>query len=520
MLVNRRNMLGAMVSAPILANSPPTSLLGVNRAQSEPLNVVRTFGFVGDNHTDNYEAFHRWVTHVNRVGGGNYVFPPGSYFVARYRTTSFKSRDPNEVTNPHLFGCDGLSISGYGARLRLNGKFHRSARDYAIFMPFTLRQCRNVRIAGFELDGGVTDMSRDPGVKEAHAQLVGLHACSEVLLQDLDLHHCQTDGIYLGDDVYFTHQRTGKACRNVELKRVRCHNNARGGLAAIQVFGLTCIESSFNGNGYDLGEYRQHAPCHGVDVEPHHGKEGVDIDTKTGNITFLRCAFLDNRSALLAAYARKYKGHLRLIGCESSNRNDGHHHMIISWPGAVIDGGRHHAGEGTIWTCWRGQNAASLLIRDCEVLSSGPFGIFHAFDGNLLEMVRVKLTGTHDKAGSGSFPAIQANPGEGRHNLISNSHIFIPRARKSPTIPGDGEPLFNHCICSSNMFWTDLPAVGGQYFVTRYGPTTIVDRDRYRGTSIGVADSFRPERGATHDTAFPYSRVNVSSPSDPTANPT
>lgn len=515
----RRRVLEGLLLAPASVRLLPfflsSSFSQPANSAGELVDVVKAFGFVPDDRTDNYEAFHRWAAHVNQRGGGNYLFPPGVYYVARYRTTPFRSRDSSEVINPHIFRADGLSISGYGAKIRLNGKFHRTGEvgpnglpigvHMAVFMPFTLRQCRNVRIAGLEMDGGVRDMTRDPATKEGHAHLINLQACSNVVLEDLDLHHCQTDGIYLGDDWLFSRIRPARACRNVVLNKVTCRNNARGGFAPLQVRGLLCTDCRFNGNGFDLGQYRQHAPGFGVDIEPNRFEEGVDIDTKTGDAHFLRCEFADNVIAFAAAYIRRVSGSLRLTDCTSSNANGRPRHMIIAWSGAVIEGGRHDTGSGTIWTSWGKLGGGDLTLRDLEVRSAGNFGIFHRIDGNMLTLERVKLIGTHEAAEHGSFPAIVADPGNGRKNRIVGCRFFVPAARKSPRHSWDIEPTFIHSMCEDNLFTTDLPAGDGQHFATRYGEGTIVRRDRYRGTAPGPQDTFRPAPRATHDTRVPYS---------------
>src|SRR5687768_9928269 len=72
----------------------------------EPVDVVERFGFVADGRTDNYDAFHRWAAHVNRVRGGNYLFPPGTYFVRKVRTKFHELRAPGEIVNPRIDRAD------------------------------------------------------------------------------------------------------------------------------------------------------------------------------------------------------------------------------------------------------------------------------------------------------------------------------------------------------------------------------------------------------------------------------
>src|SRR5918993_5765275 len=82
-----------------------TAFRAAAQPAGEAVNVVERFGLVADGRTDNYLAFHRWAAHVNRVGGGHYVFPPGTYYVHKYRTKIHETRDPREIINPVIDGA-------------------------------------------------------------------------------------------------------------------------------------------------------------------------------------------------------------------------------------------------------------------------------------------------------------------------------------------------------------------------------------------------------------------------------
>lgn len=479
-----------------------------------PIDVVERFGFVADGRTDNYDAFHRWVAHVNRVRGGDYLFPPGTYFVRRFRTKHHEIRHPGDVVNPRIDRADGLTISGYGAKIRLNGAFHRSARigpggqqvgrHMAIFMPFEIHRSRNVTIRGFEMDGGVRDMRRDPKVIETYAFLVALHGCTGVLLEDLDLHHCQTDGVYLMSSSLDTHAggRPSIANRDVTLRKVNSHHNARGGLGVMQVYGLLCEDCAFSNNG-GPGNYLPHLPQYGADIEPDYVLPDVDI--LTGNIEFRRCEFMDNLSALLAAYGDRFRGYLRLIDCRTSNRLAGPYHMILAWPGALIQGGTYDAGEGVIHTSWQNQVGGDMTIRDCEIRTSGLYGLMHYFDGNRLRLEGVKIIGNHREPGShGEMVLVRADPGGGRKNLVRNCEMFVPAARKSRANSFDYEIMLNHTLSEGNVFRTDLPASGGRHFAVGYNAGGKARGDRFRGTAPGPQDSIRPGHNSRHDTRLPF----------------
>lgn len=481
----------------------------------EPVDVVEHFGFVADGRTDNYDAFHRWAAHVNRVGGGHYVFPPGTYYVHKYRTVSHLSRDPRQIINAIVDGARGLTITGYGAKLRMNGAFHRSARKgpdgreaglfTGTFVPFTIHRSSNVTIKGFDMDGGVREMTRDPGFAECYAYLIALHGCTDVLLEDLDLHHCQTDGIFL-----YAHfdgappgRRPGITCRDVTIRKVKCHDNARGGLGVFHVYGLLVEDCAFNDNGRP-GKYLPHPPQFGVDVEPDYVKPHIDI--LTGNIEFRRCEFHGNLSAFLGGYRDRCQGYLRLIDCRSSNSLGGEYHMTLGGGETVlVEGGLHDSGPGMIATSWSEQVGADVTIRNCEIRTSGLYGISHYWDGNLTRLENVKVVGTQTAPGThGEMILFRANPGGGRRNLIRNCEFFIPAARKSRQHPYDYEIALYHTNSEGNLFRTDLPATGGQHFAVGY-ENASARGDRFRGTAPGPQDSIRPFHNSNHDTRLPFS---------------
>lgn len=516
--MRRRELLAGILSGAALA--PLAGLATGARAQvragGEAINVVERFGFVPDGRTDNYEAFHRLADHATQNGGGHYIFPRGVYFVERFRTTPHGTTDRRHVVNAEYLDCDGLTLIGHGATIRLNGRFHRPATrgadgltvgvHMATFMPFEIRRCRNVTIAGFEIDGGNSDMTRDPGVNEGYAHLIALNACSEVLLEDLHLHHGQVDGILLSDEGMMTNARPTRACRNVHLRRVRCLNNARGGLAPLQVFGLLAEDCEFSGNGFPGGRYDYHMPGFGVDIEPDRGNEGVDVDTKTGNLEFRRCNMFDNRSAVLAAYVHNFKGYCRFIDCNTRNREDANH-IIATWPGEGIlfEGGEHDCGPGCFWLSWQSQTGGTTILRNLTIRSSHHFGMLHAFAGNLARVENCSLIGTHTDASSGHFPFFAADPGGGRRNVFANNRIFIPAAHKDHSGPFDVEPNFHHTDLTGNEYRTDL-AIPGEYFVLAFSVETCrVRNERFRGSFPGFRDTFRPVASEVHDTRLPYS---------------
>jgi hypothetical protein len=478
----------------------PTFLLDSAAAQTPAgTDVVAAFGFAPDGRTDNYGAFRRWIAHVNRVGGGNYLFPAGEYYVGRHIGMP-------GIANAPIRGVNGFHVYGYGARLRLNGAFRRSARssaDNSTFTPFMIERSRNLSIRGFDIDGGVREMRRDPEAAEVYAYLIALHGCDGVVLEDLHLHHCQTDAVTLWAADAGPGRRA-PICRNVALRGVKCVNNARGGLSIIQANGVACTQCSFNENGSGTGPYGGHAPQFGVTVEPDY--QLPDVDGLTGNIEFRECEFLDNATGFSGVYTDRVEGFFRVLDCTSSNRFGNTYPITLCWPGAIIQGGVHDGGTGTIWLSWHHQRGGAVTVRDCEIRTAGAYGVFHAFPGNVVRMENVRIVGTHREAATtGWVLSLQGDPGAGRRNLLRNCDIFIPGRRKSAAHIYDYEVSLHHTSSERNRFRTDLTPTGGQHFCTEYGPRTVARGDLYRGRAPGPRDSFRPSDSSPHDTRLPFS---------------
>jgi hypothetical protein len=508
--VDRRTFLGGLVAGtavgPVALGA--TACSAAQGSSADPINVVDAFGFVPDGRTDNYEAFLRLARAASGSRNRHYLFPPGTYYVHRYRTPATFRKGGGGPIIAQYFDASDLTFSGAGAKIVLNGAFHRGpgeGRFNSAFMPFDFWRCRNIRIRGFEIDGGVRSMTRDDSTTEIYSHLIALNGCIGVTLEDLDLHHSQTDGVYLYS-AGRSSTRAGTACRDVTLRRVTCRNNARGGFAPLQVQNLVATDCVFSGNGTDLGRYRHHAPGFGVDVEPD-AWAPTTIDVLTGNLEFRRCRLDNNFSAFLAAYPSRYRGYLRLIDCTSSNRLNGTNHIIISWPGALLQGGRHDAGQGTVWTSWQNERGSDVIVRDTEIRVSGLYGLFHPFGGNLLTLERTRLIGTHRKAGThGWVLAIQADPGGRRRNRLSGCEIVIPAARHAASPNYDYEVSLRHTVSEGNLFRTDLPARGNAHFAVDYGVGASARRDRFQGSASGPADGFRPWANANHDTRTPFSK--------------
>ena len=91
---------------------------------------VKDFGAKGDGVTDDYDAIQAAVAAINPppfgtgTGQGTLIFPPGDYFINRYRIVD--SPDANDVNNIAFESCNGVSVLGTGAKISVLGAFHRA----------------------------------------------------------------------------------------------------------------------------------------------------------------------------------------------------------------------------------------------------------------------------------------------------------------------------------------------------------------------------------------------------------
>jgi hypothetical protein len=263
-------------------------------AQASKINV-KTFGARGDGLTDDYDALQAAAAYVCRHPGTTLLFPPGTYRISRYRITGGPSE--NSVRNIRYTGCRNVTISGYGARIEVQGDFRRTAdlttgpvrTSYKNgVIPFEIINSSDFTIQGFELNGSADHMTRDPGVGEGANAGILTTRCRRYILQDIYVHHFPTDGITLGGNSEIADQ-------DATLRRITAANNGRQGLSVIQVRAATISSSIFKLTGRTGGAYGSHAPAAGVDVEPVRAPPQEDL--KTGALVFDRCRFEDNLGA-------------------------------------------------------------------------------------------------------------------------------------------------------------------------------------------------------------------------------
>jgi hypothetical protein len=248
---------------------------------------VKDFGAKGDGIADDYDALQAAGSALCRSAGATLVFPEGTYLINRKKIGAGPSQ--NSVQNVRYVGCQGSTITGVRATIEVRGDFRRRADknegSYAIsytdsVIPFEMIDSSGFRIIGFDIEGDVEKMSRDPKVAVGSAAGVSTTRCQNYFIENVTVRGVAGDGIRLGDDSQSSDTR-------VHVVNVSSTQNARQGLAIINVRGADVVNSVFSNNGR-TGAYGSHAPAAGVAIDP---VRYTSHEDPTGGITFDKCRF-------------------------------------------------------------------------------------------------------------------------------------------------------------------------------------------------------------------------------------
>jgi hypothetical protein len=488
-----------------------------DRAIEQPLPTVsvKEFGAVGDGITDDYDAMKAAAAYIC-ANGGQLLYPPGRYRIGRYRVLGGPLR--NDVTNITYSGCRNVTVSGYGATIDVKGDFVRtndySSAYYGTFesyesevIPFEMIHCSNFQIEGFELTGNVDAMRRDPGINESYAHGIATTYCSHYVIRDVNVHHFQTDGIYLGRGITEADAASGKphvADRDATLLNVRSSHNARQGLSVLQLRDGLFLDCAFSYSGV-TGPYGAHAPAAGVDVEPSVIVPAVDVNT--GGLDFVNCSFEENLGYEFTTYFPDFVDDVSVHGCAVRT--------------SLADSGKAFSGAAYL-------NSASVgLTEACQfdlpngsvILLETPSTQRHsAIQSLVFRDNEVNLS----KAASLSSVAVRQVPLTFEGNIVSvrsedpdlsvlnfrNVSSVSKNAfwieRSTLAVSGAAQKIVSYAgvgTVSENTYSTSL-SVGSDYFYVDYSQAGVVTNELFLS---GL--SFRPWPDVDWNTTYPYSRA-------------
>lgn len=311
----------------------PVTGVGVRVVPSAGYYPFDAFGAKGDGVSDDYAVFKLVASLAeNRKGFGLRFGAGKTYFIGKILGID-AGADHIRWTN-----IEFLDIDLNGSTVRSNGDYHRDVITKRQVMPFLVSDCKYVRIANGDIDGSNYETTR---AAVAETLCHGIRAASEmVLLENLDVHHWISDGIYCGG--------TGNANtayyspRGIFLNNVRSRNNARQALSVTMgamLYAVNCefLHSGFTGEagGETEGGYERHQPAAGVDIEPDvYNTRSID-NGFIGFYRFENCRFAGNYNyQFLCAHPSRQES-VRLKNCiVDGRRADGGYHnsQYQFWP--------------------------------------------------------------------------------------------------------------------------------------------------------------------------------------------
>ncbi|HEY3265350.1 MAG TPA: glycosyl hydrolase family 28-related protein [Armatimonadota bacterium] len=492
-----RNRTAASIAACLIALAAGGASFAdpIGAPAGAPSFNVKDFGAKGDGVTDDYDAIQAAVAAINPppfgtgTGQGTLLFPPGEYFINRYRIVD--SPDANNINNIAFESCNGVSVLGTGAKISVLGKFYRSKWETAnnvwysnIYnvIPLYFDNCQNFLVDGFELNGNVQDTTRDPEVVEGRCYGLATQASSNYIIQNVYAHHFAADGVMLGSESSNSAHPIATADRNATLINVHSANNARDGLAIYHVRGAMIQNSLFETSGDIGGSYGGHYPYAGAGLEPTAFTVGVDVDVKTGDVTFQNCTFRNNMGMQFFVGGGDRTDNITLDGCtfEEGPLSINDYTVLMAVKNGLI---QNCTMRGKRMTFVRGSfPGVSVTIRN-NTLYSNAFALVGdslpcqaLIEGNT-------IIGTFTAPTSNYLVFLQNLP----QVTFRMNTVIVPKEAKNANSAQGIVTLNNIGLSEQNSLSTDLTTPATSYFCTVYG-TTPVYLDRYIS-----GDAIRPE---------------------------
>ncbi|RYD83208.1 MAG: hypothetical protein EOP53_01485 [Sphingobacteriales bacterium] len=281
-------------------------------------NLVTDFGAVGDDKTNNYQAFKKAAEVLSGQRNKTLIIPKGQYYIADYKIMGGSKK--NSITDINFIRINGLTILGNNSTVRVNGKFTRTPDykqvgvpyDYSYsntVSPFTFAGCKNVTLKDITLNGGADQMEKTGAMAEgiSYGIMVLDHAeqvAENFYIMNVSTRLFATDGIYLASKG-----------SNFRLENIFCNRNGRQGLSIVKGKNITVINSRFDSTGF-TGKYGHHAPAAGIDIENEGNSEELDA------VKILHCSFRHNMGFQLISTA--HSGRVNIDSCYFEDMKKGY----------------------------------------------------------------------------------------------------------------------------------------------------------------------------------------------------
>lgn len=458
---------------------------------------VKDFGAKGDGVNDDYLPILNAIKYVNSINGGTIIFPNGTYRIDKHI-------DGTELERLEFKDCNYLKIDGRNSVINIKGNFHRSNSSIKQLPGLIFRNCKNVKIENIEINGNANETTRASSVVESYSSGIAIHGCKNVTIESVYVHHMTCDGLYIADNSI-----DGKyiCSKNIVCKNSEFTSNARQGMSIIQLHDGLFENCKFNKNGFTDGEYDEHSPSAGCDVEPNRNTETTNLDYNTGNIKFEKCEFVDNLGSTFIASEYFNISDIVLNSCKFivglGDGRGGQDGLYMGIPNAQILNSFIDLANKSMYTATSSDDLSDLVIRNCEFVLKNK-GIVALNDRPLL-IDGCKFYIDFSEPTSYATPQIKNN-----NCTIKNSYFFYSRLGYVDGSSG-GRHIVNSLLCKTIencVFETDLLASDGDnndaFYACSFNNNSV-QNVTFKGTNPGTSDTFHPSYGFKHNTNNTYS---------------
>lgn len=201
---------------------------------------VKDFGAVGDGVTDDTAAIQNAFNHSSAIGVTLTAEGSDTYLV-------------RSLTAP-----SNLTFDMQGATLKL------APAQPVLSYVIRVQEVSNVKIYNGTIDGNRSNQVNPGTPEDGGFHGLGIRRATDSVFQDLTLQNCATDGIFIAG--------ISPTTWSERLSIVRCvsNGNARQGMSLISVISSTFEDCTFSNTS-------GRAPQSGVDVEPDHATQEIDV---------------------------------------------------------------------------------------------------------------------------------------------------------------------------------------------------------------------------------------------------
>lgn len=328
-------------------------------ANAQKIIDVKKLGAVGDGKHNDYPALLKAAQLAAKTNNTEIVFPKGIYFLNVVHETG------SSVSDIIFNNCSRLTIKGNNSIIRVNGNFIRKTdkikgkirfSNTQAIIPFYFTDCKNITVKDIEVDGSVDKMQREEGIAETGGHLLLFKDCEGVTIENVFVHHAQSDGVYIG----------GTRSAMFRVKNLKSSNNGRQGMSIIQLLGGNFDNCKFINTGITEGSYGSHAPRAGVDIEPRAG--GISVR----DIKFSNCTFENNLGSQFVCSTPKNTDNILLDKCRlvaASGKSA--YQVLLAASNVVLQNCYIDCGPGNIYPIANSDPGSSVTIKNCTIKSAG-----------------------------------------------------------------------------------------------------------------------------------------------------